>query len=39
VLEKIKEVIPLKGGGNERIAQGSFDGIIEMEKIKKILGG
>ena len=39
VLEKIKEAIPLKGGGNERIAQGSFDGIVEVEKIKKVLGG
>ncbi|MGC8575634.1 MAG: alanine--tRNA ligase [Caldisericum sp.] len=39
VLEKVKDVIPLKGGGNERIAQGSFDGKIEVEKIINVLGG
>ncbi|BAL80597.1 alanine--tRNA ligase [Caldisericum exile] len=39
ILEMIKEVVSLKGGGNERIAQGSFDGIIEIEKVINILGG
>lgn len=37
LFNKIKEVVEIKGGGNERIAQGSVDGKVDLEKIIKHL--
>jgi len=40
LLNKIKEHLPIKGGGNERIAQGSISNtLVNLDEIIKILGG